>query len=290
MAMPRSQESLESPAKINLFLEVLGKRPDGYHELVTVMQRVSLHDVLTLEPRPSGIEITCSDPSIPTDEGNLVWRAADALRRRAGGRWGCRVHIEKRIPAGAGLGGGSSNAATALAGLNGLFHLGLSRETLCQIAAGLGSDVPFFLDGPTAVCRGRGELVEPLACPHVLHYVLLLPGLHVSTAEVYGRLAQSLTPCHKDGTVFIRTLLRGRPDAIGRELFNRLETPAFDMRPQLAQLSRQMTRLGACGTLMSGSGSTLFALCRDSAHAAELAYALSANGWGDVLVVVSDTS
>ena len=290
MAMPRSAQTLESPAKLNLFLEVLGKRPDGYHEVATVMQRISLHDVLTLEPRPSGIEITCSDPSIPTDEGNLVWRAADALRGRAGGQWGCRVHIEKRIPAGAGLGGGSSNAAAALAGLNGLFRLGLSQQTLCQIAAGLGSDVPFFLGGPTAVCRGRGERVEPLVCPHVLHYVLLLPGLHVSTAEVYGRLAQSLTPNHKDVTVFIENFLRGRPDAIGRSMFNRLEAAACDMHPQLAQLSRQMTRLGACGTLMSGSGSTLFALCRDAAHAAEVADALSAKGWGDVVVVVSDTS
>ncbi len=290
MAQQGNTITRRSFAKLNLFLEVLGKRPDGYHEIATVMQRISLYDALAFERADAGIEISCTDPSVPVDERNLVWRAVEAVRVRVGGQWGCRVHIEKHIPAGAGLGGGSSNAATTLVALNELFELGLSLEDLAELAAGIGSDVAFFLNGPAAFCRGRGEIVEPLACPAALHYVLLMPGLHVSTAEVYGRVTGTLTPCHKDATVLTTALLHGDAEELGAQLFNRLQPPAFAMHPKLAQYRATMAELGACGALMSGSGSTLFALCRDARHARTLAAALETKDWGEVLVVVGDTS
>ena len=277
-----------SPAKLNLFLEVLGERDDGYHELVTIMQRISLHDTLTFERAPRGIQVSCSDPSIPTDERNLVWQAIAALRERSGGDWGCRVTIDKRIPAGAGLGGGSSNAGAALKAVDALCHLGFSQTTLCEIAASLGSDVPFFLDGPTAACRGRGEIVEPIDATRAFHYVLLLPRLHVSTAEVYGQLGASLTACHKDDSVVTSGLTTDDPGQVGAGLFNRLEASAFALHPQLAEWAQAMSRLNCCGAIMSGSGSALFALCHDAPEAEIARKQLEAQGWGMVLHVTSD--
>lgn len=277
-----------SPAKVNLFLEVLGKRDDGYHEIATVMQRISLHDTLTFERAPRDIEITCSDPRIPTDERNLVWQAVAALRERSGGKWGCRVTLEKRIPAGAGLGGGSSNAGVALRAVNGLQGLGYRQTALCEIGSSLGSDIPFFLDGPTAICRGRGEIVEPIDAASVFHYVLLLPALHVSTAEVYAQLGTSLTACHEDDSVVTSGLTVGDPGQVGAGLFNRLEAPALALHPQLAEWAQAVSRLGCCGAVMSGSGSALFALCHDAQEAEAVMEQLEAQGWGMVLHVTSD--
>jgi len=286
MGLPRIVS--RSPAKINLFLEVLGKRDDGYHELVTAMQRISLHDTLTFERAPRGIDISCSDPSIPTDERNLVWRAVDALRERSGEKWGCRVSIEKRIPAGAGLGGGSSNAGTALQAVNSLRGLGYSQSVLWEIAASLGSDIPFFLDGPTAICRGRGEIVEPIVAARAFHYVLLLPPLLVSTAHIYGQWGASLTACHKDDSLVRSGLGTGDPEQVGAGLFNRLEAPAFALHPQLAEWAQAMSRLDCCGAAMSGSGSALFALCRDVSQAERVRKQLEGQDWGTVLHVTSD--
>ena len=277
-----------APAKVNLFLEVLGKRLDGYHEIVTVMQRVSLHDVLTFEPTDSGIEITCTDPSIPTDRGNLVWRAVEALQRQCGGCWGCRVAIDKRIPPGSGLGGGSSDAAATLRAANELWSLGLDASALGQMAAGLGSDVPFFLGPPTAVCRGRGEIVEPVAAAAPFHYVLVMPGLHVSTAEVYKRLAPSLTARREDVNVLTTSLVAGDPEQVGAHLFNRLETPAFAMHPELGERLKELAGLGVCGARMSGSGSASFALCRDAQHASDIQARVQAEGWGLVAVAATE--
>ena len=281
---------IRAPAKLNLFLEVLRKRPDGYHELVTVMQRISLYDLLTFEPAASGIEISCSDPTVPTDERNLVWRAVDALRLRSGGTWGCRVVIEKHIPAGAGLGGGSSNGAAALKAANALYELGHDEATLREIAASLGSDVPFFLGSPTAVCRGRGEILEALEAREPFHYVLLLPRVHVSTAEVYGHLELTLTPDAKDVSVVAKGIISGDPEQVGASLFNRLEGPAFALNPSLADWVRELASFDVCGAMMSGSGSAVFALCRDSHQASHIQTVLSRKGCGDVLHVTSDLS
>ena len=279
-----------APAKVNLFLEVLGKRADGYHEIVTVMQRVSLHDVLTFEPTESGIEITCTDPSIPTDRGNLVWRAVEALQQATGGRWGCRVAIDKRIPAGSGLGGGSSDAAATLRAVNELCSLGLDASALGRMATALGSDVPFFLGPPTAVCRGRGEILEPVTVAAPFHYVLVMSGLHVSTAEVYKRLALSLTARRKDVSILENALVAGDVERVGAHLFNRLETSAFAVHPELGERLSALARLGVCGARMSGSGSTLFALCRDARHAFDIQARARAEGSGFVAVAATEST
>jgi len=182
------------PAKVNLYLEVKGKRPDGYHELDTLMQTVSIYDRLVLEPSDGGTEIRCSDPGIPCGPENTVWRAADEMRLATGCRAGVRVFIEKRIPAGGGLGGGSSDAAGMIAGLNLLWKLGLPPARMLEIGGRVGSDVAFFLVGATAVCRGRGEMVTAAEGPQApLHLVVVYPGFPVSTKEIFGCLKLDLT-------------------------------------------------------------------------------------------------
>ncbi len=256
--------SVRCPAKLNLFLEVVERRPDGYHNLDTVMQAVDLYDDLEIVAQPdAGLSLECSDPCLPCDETNLVLRAALALRRAAGGSAGARFRLAKRIPMQAGLGGGSSDAAGALVGLNQAWGLGLSTEDLRQVAAAVGSDVAFFLYGGTARCRGRGELVEPVPVNAQFHYILLFPGVGVSTAEAYARLRFPLTPRGPSASIVFDSLLAGDVTGLGRALFNRLEGPAFGIHPSLAEAKRRLAASGLFeGVCMSGSGSALFGLCR----------------------------
>src|SRR5438045_753982 len=175
-----------APAKVNLFLEVVGKRPDGFHELRTLMAAVSLYDTLTFAPAPPGpIRLSCPGVPLSTGPENLVVRAAEALRRYAGTDAGADVVLTKRIPLAAGLAGGSTDAAATLVGLNRLWGLGLSRAELMPLAAGLGSDVAFFLAPPCAWCTGRGEVVEPWPLGARLHLVLVAPPFGLGTADVY---------------------------------------------------------------------------------------------------------
>ena len=266
------------PAKLNLFLEVVERRPDGYHNLDTIMQAVDLYDELEIvaQPEPE-LSLECSDPTLPCDERNLVLRAALALRQATGCRVGARFRLAKRIPMQAGLGGGSSDAAGALLGLNQAWCLGLSTESLREIAASVGSDVAFFLYGGTARCRGRGELVEPLPVSARFDYVLLFPRVGVSTAEAYGRLRFPLTPQAPSATILLDSLLAGDVSSLGRSLFNRLEGPAFGIHPRLAEAKGRLAASGLFqGVCMTGSGSALFGLCRpeDAEHAREGTVAL----------------
>ena len=177
---------VRAPAKVNLFLEVLRRRPDGYHELATLMTAVSLYDTLLFGDDPSGtVRLRCDRPDLSAGPDNLVCRAAELLRRRTGRDLGAVIRLWKRIPMPAGLGGGSSDAAAALAGLNALWRLGLSRAELAGLGAELGSDVPFFFAAPAAWCMGRGEKVEPFALGRPLDFVLVSPPVGLSTAEVF---------------------------------------------------------------------------------------------------------
>jgi 4-diphosphocytidyl-2-C-methyl-D-erythritol kinase len=274
-----------APAKVNLFLEVVGKRPDGYHELRTLMVAVSLYDTLTFTLAPSGpIRLSCPGVDLSTGPENLVVRAADHLRRQAilrgqpEGSLGADVVLTKRIPLAAGLAGGSTDAAATLVGLNRLWGLGLGRDELAALAADLGSDVAFFLDPPCAWCTGRGEVVERWPLGARLHLVLVAPPFGLSTAEVYRALDASpptLTLPHEGGGEQsgdeIKAAVRvGDVAAIGRSLHNRLQEPAERLRPELADLLARLKSLGPAGCLMSGSGSTLFALCRDCREAARI--------------------
>lgn len=274
VAMPGSADRVggaiarSAPAKVNLFLELRAKRPDGFHDLETLMVAVSLSDTLTFMVADT-LSLWCDDPALPTGDGNLVIKAADALRRRTGYQGGAAIALLKRIPSAAGLAGGSSNAATTLLGLNDLWGTGLSKAELCATAAEIGSDVAFFLDVPAAWCTGRGEVIEPVTPVQALHVVMVCPPIGLATAEVY-QLAK--VPDEPRSSADMRTAYAsGNVVDIGRELFNRLQEPAERLCPLITKLREAMTRHAPLGCLMSGSGSSLFALCTNHQAALQLA-------------------
>jgi 4-diphosphocytidyl-2-C-methyl-D-erythritol kinase len=264
---------MRAPAKVNLFLEVLGKRTDGYHEIATLMVAVSLDDTLVFKEDASGaIHLLCDHPGLSTGPDNLIVRAAQLLRERTGCRRGAAIQLVKRIPLAAGLAGGSTDAAAALAGLNRLWQLDLTDAELASLGGEVGSDVPFFFATPAAWCTGRGEKVTavPLGCP--LHFVVVCPPVGLSTAEVYRRVAVPEQPL--DGTAICQALRAGDPAALGKLLHNRLQSAAEKLCPLVAQTCRRLEELQPLGVLMSGSGSSLFALGRDQSDAWRIARGL----------------
>jgi len=245
-----------SPAKINWSLRVLGRRTDGYHDLETLFQTISLHDVLTVTPAGE-TSLVCDDPTIPTDDSNLILRAAKAL-----GAPPVAIELQKRIPAGGGLGGGSSNAATTLRALNTLFDLGFPELDLLEIALGLGSDVPFFLAGGTAYATGRGEELARMPGPPKLPLLLLFPEERMLTAEAFRLLRRFSPPI---GPERYEEILAGGLLPHAGELTNDFEQPVFAKLPQLADLKRRLLDSGAGWAAMSGSGSTIVGAFRDGA-------------------------
>ncbi|MFY8216294.1 MAG: 4-(cytidine 5'-diphospho)-2-C-methyl-D-erythritol kinase [Chthoniobacterales bacterium] len=269
---------LFAPAKVNLSLRVLGKRPDGYHALESLMAPVSLCDELTIEITPGTTEfgLTCSDPSIPCDGSNLALIAARIFFEETGRSLGGKIHIEKHIPHGAGLGGGSSDAASVLLALNHLAETNLAPPELERIAAHVGSDVPFFIGGTAAWITGRGEHVAPHVLPQSYDLVLIKPPFGISTAWAFSAWSKQAARTESSATTFG-----------GVDWTNDLETPAFQkflLLPVLCQwLSEQA---GVKVTRMSGSGSTIFAVCESEAAANSLA-ALAKNHLGDTFFIVS---
>jgi len=231
------------------------------------MQTVSLWDRLTISPHPTDLILECEgECGVPAEE-NLVVKAGEALRR-ASGRPGARLGLTKRIPIGAGLGGGSSDAAGALVGLNRFWGLDLSPEQLAALAHPLGADVPFFLHGGTAWCRGRGERIEPLPTPTAPAYVLLLPPVEVSTARVYQKLDEmGLTGPRRDGRVLYPLLESGEPAGLAGALFNRLRQACYALFPVLEKWEDRLRGVPVLGLTLSGSGSALLGLCADEREA-----------------------
>ena len=275
-----------APAKLNLFLEVRGRRADGYHEIENVMAAISLCDTLTFLDDPSGaIRLRCSDPALPRGADNLVIKAADRLREATGCRRGARIDLVKAIPAQAGLAGGSSDAAATLAALDRLWDLQTTPAQLDALAALVGSDVPFFNHVPVAVCRGRGERVEPVPLTETYHFVLVCPPVGVSTADVYRRVVPADRP--RDAGPVLAALEAGGSVELGRGLFNRLQPVAEALRPELVRVRDALANLGPLldGSAMSGSGSAYFGLCRNLAAANRAAEILQPLGLGWVRVV-----
>ena len=278
-----------APAKLNLFLEILGKRSDGYHDLESLMVTVDLHDTLTLLDDPSGeITFRCDDPTLPTGPDNLVVKAALRLKAASGTDRGVSIDLKKAIPAQAGLAGGSSDAAATLLGLDRLWGLGTAPETLDELAASIGSDVAFFRQGPVAVCRGRGEIVEPWPIFEPMHFVLVCPPVGVSTAAVYRNVVPPESP--KGIGRVLEALEAGDLPSLGRELFNRLQPVAESLEPSLGAVGRALAGLGPSldGHLMSGSGSAYFGLASDRGAAEDAARRLATLGLGRVRVVTCD--
>jgi len=263
-----------SPCKVNLLLNILGKRSDGFHELETVMHPVNLCDHLTFKRGGSGVSLTCSDATLPTDARNLVQRAVATFLLAAQISDGVQIHLEKRIPLAAGLGGGSGNAATTLLGLNELFGAPLPAEKLRELAAALGSDVPFFLQSKPALATGRGEQIRPLDFFPALRgavFLLIHPGFGISTAWAYQNLARfpaALNGQPGRAQKLVSLLQAGDLPAAGRAFYNSLEAPALEKYPLLGLFQEFLRSHGADAALMSGSGSTTFALIR-GAKAAE---------------------
>jgi 4-diphosphocytidyl-2-C-methyl-D-erythritol kinase len=247
--------TVQSPAKVNLILKVLRRREDGYHDIASLMQKVSLADEMQFAPIRDGIEISCPGSDLPTDEGNLVVRAARALFAEAGFAGGVRITLRKRIPTAAGLGGGSSNAATTLTVLNDLFRFGFDRERLIRIGARLGADVPFFIYGSTAWAFGIGDLLEPAVIPEMC-LVLVNPGFEVPTKWVYQSLNLPLTKTPLKYSIPSFSGIRDLASALS----NDLEKVTVARYPVLEELKGFLLRQGAIGSLMSGSGPTVFGL------------------------------
>jgi 4-diphosphocytidyl-2-C-methyl-D-erythritol kinase len=264
---------VQTPAKVNLFLEVLGRRPDGYHELASLMVTVGLFDSLELRQSSSGaVRLECDLPGLSTGPDNLVVRAAELIRSRFGVASGLDVRLSKRIPTQAGLAGGSADAAATLLGLNALWRLGQTGEQLGALGAELGSDVTFFFFGPAAWCTGRGEIVEPLRTGRPLDLVLVCPEVGLSTAGVFKTL--TLTGDRVDGDAIRRAFTAGDVEQLGRRLHNRLQEPAVRLCPEVGHWLGRLRQLTPAGAMMSGSGSTVFALARDADDALRIARGL----------------
>ncbi len=246
-------------AKINLTLDVGARRPDGYHELESVMHTIDLCDFVTLADADEGIEISVNVPFVPRDQRNIAHRAAVCLMQRIGVQRGVRIDIDKRIPIAAGLAGGSADGAAVLRGLNQLWDLGLTTQDLVDIAAEVGSDVPFCVEGGCAIARGRGERLERVSQGARFWIVLVKPPLSVSTADVYAAFDAYDGPPAPAGTAAVRELLdAGRLNAVMDVLSNGLEPVTCLLYPEVARLRDLMERLAGRRALMSGSGPTVF--------------------------------
>jgi 4-diphosphocytidyl-2-C-methyl-D-erythritol kinase len=304
--------TLRTPAKINLGLRVLGRRSDGYHDIVSLMVPVGLFDVVRVQSAPSGIELYCPDSDLPTDQGNLVHRAAQLILRECGGDAGVRLELHKRIPVGAGLGGGSSDAAATLKGVNELLDCCLANQDLHRLAVRLGADVPFFLLGGAALAEGIGDRLTPVAVVPQIWTTLVYPGFQVSTRWAYEHLALTTMANRSNlngpGAIAVGEVTAYHQRLLGRHgltmedllpcLVNDFEPLVFSNYPQLEAIREALLAVGAQAALMTGSGPTLVGLfaSEGEARAAQehvsggpalrsfVAPTLAGDGWRDAVV------
>jgi 4-diphosphocytidyl-2-C-methyl-D-erythritol kinase len=266
--------TLQSPAKINLCLSVLGRRSDGYHDVEMLMQMVGLFDEVTVSLGGTGVSVRCDSRAAPSGEGNIAWKAAREMLRIFDKETSLAIEIKKNIPVAAGLGGGSGNAAAVLAATNVLLGMDLDRDRLASIGALIGMDVPFFFYGPTAIARGRGECLTELP-PLTPFWVLLVnPGFETSTAWVYNNVNLRLTKkagCNKISDLNLRNI------AIG--LHNDLESVTAAAHPVISRIKAALLDRGAVGALMSGSGPTVFGIFETETACRAAADGLSPEGW-----------
>lgn len=260
--MSTTRFTLPSFAKINLYLRIHGRRADNYHEISTVFQTVTLHDTLAFDLLADGrLELTCNAADVPADESNLVIRAAKLLRTRFQLRDGARLELDKRIPAGGGLGGGSSNAAIALIGLSHLWQIKTNKHALTEIAAQLGADVPFFLTGGRALGTGLGTEIEPLLDVATKYLLIITPNVKVSTAEAYKSLnAPALTKANQPVNLPISRMKAEFSDSHHAGLANDFEPSIFRLYPEIERARDSLLSANARATLLSGSGSSVYGI------------------------------
>lgn len=272
---------IRAPAKVNLYLRVVGEREDGYHLIDTVMVPVSLYDEVEVTTHGSGrrgkrrLTVTCDHPEVPSGRKNLVYQAASLLLREKGVYGSVRIHIKKRIPVGGGLGGGSSDAAATLQALNRLLGLGCSRGELLSLAARIGADVPFFIYGRPCRAQGIGERITPLASFPRIWMVIVYPGFPVSTRWAFGRVGFKLTKDIENTSI---NFSLGTPGKLSRLLVNDLEKVTIRRYPRIGLLKERLIGEGAAGALMSGSGSSVFGIFLARQRAREAFRRLSGAG------------
>jgi 4-diphosphocytidyl-2-C-methyl-D-erythritol kinase len=267
---------VRSYAKINFYLDVLDRRDDGYNNIETLFQTVSLFDRLSIERSEKKLHLSCDHIGLAMEPDNLVLRAARALQAHTGTHLGARMHLEKKVPIAAGLAGGSGDAAAALVGLNKVWELGLTADVLATLALGIGSDIPYCLRGGTALATGRGEEISPLGEVSTLWLVLVHPAIPISAAWVYKhpRLGRSAERVVDGRTPRFRAAIAALESGeIAAAVYNGMEAPVFEAHPKMALWKERLLLAGCRAAAMSGSGSTLFGICQDEVHAQAVAAA-----------------
>ena len=276
--------TVEANAKINLTLDILGKRPDGFHEVAMVMQTIGLHDTLVMEKSERDIELSINVPWLKADEKNLAWRAAELIRQEYGLEGGVRIELTKRIPVAAGLAGGSADAAAVLKGMNDLYGLQLDEEKLCELGARLGSDIPFCIMGGTMLATGRGEVLTRLSDMPETWVVLAKPRISVSTAWAYQNYDEQGAERHPDNEAIKQAIARGNRKAVAGLLCNVLESVTIKKYDVIAEYKQMMLDKGAMASMMSGSGPTVFGLAKSREQAESIADVLRQETNADVFV------
>ena len=274
MSLKADKITLSAPAKVNLFLDITGKLENGYHTLNTVMQQISLADIVEIEAKDGdGCTVRCDNPDIPCDERNIAFKACRAFLEAVGEKAHVDIFIKKNIPVEAGLGGSSTDGAAVLKGLNSLYGKPLTREQLCEIGAGLGADVPFCIKGGAAICTGVGEKMESLHIPGELFYVIIKPHFANNTGKAYALYDQKPVPVNGGFDGFIRMLRQGEAEKAAKSLYNVFQRLYEDRR--IEEICGALLKVGALGASMSGSGSAVFGMFTDKKAAEAAAEKLS---------------
>ncbi|MDF2986268.1 MAG: 4-diphosphocytidyl-2C-methyl-D-erythritol kinase [Eubacterium sp.] len=269
--------SLNAHAKINLSLDVLGKREDGYHTLEMLMQTIQLHDTISIHEIPAGVEIKCEAPFVPNNSSNIAYKAAEAALDKFNIKAGVRIEVKKNIPVAAGLAGGSTDAAAVLKGINTLFNLGIEQSELMNLGKTIGADVPYCILGGTALAEGIGEKLTPLAAAGNIPIVLVKPRIGVSTAWVYKNLNLSKVTQRPDTMGLISALEKGDIRTVAADMKNVLESVTTEKYKVIELIKKDLMNLGALGSMMSGSGPTVFGIFEDI-EKAEYAFNKLKNG------------
>jgi len=270
---------LKARAKVNLSLDVVAKRPDGYHDIKTIMQTIELHDRVFIEEAKSGIEVLCKNRWVPTDRRNIAYKAAEKLKLQFGIDRGVKIRIEKNIPVSAGLAGGSSDAAAVLKGMNSLFGLNLKENELMEIGKTIGADVPFCIKGGTMLAEGIGEILTPLKPLPVTHMVLIKPKIGISTAWVYGNLNVKNLTSRPDTNIMIKYIESGNIKSLAKDMCNVLETVTCTKYEVIDEVKQRLIDLGALGSMMSGSGPTVFGIFSDKKSAKKAYESMECDRW-----------
>lgn len=262
-----NQHTIKAYAKINLGLDVVKKLPNGYHQVKMIMQAIDLWDELTLEKTADGIVLTTDEGTLPTDENNLIFKAAKLMRDTYSLREGVRIHLQKNIPIAAGLAGGSADAGAAMTGINRLFDLHIPDAELMRLSVAIGADVPFCILGGTALAEGIGELLTPLPPVPACHVLVAKPDINVSTKYVYEHLDSADIQHHPDIDGSMAAIREGNLPGILSRMENVLESVTIPAYPVIESIKSKMLELGAAGSLMSGSGPTVFGIFTEKATA-----------------------